>query len=479
MDNYEFDKPVSERARLFGRDAEWKAITRLLGSPQGGLGLIIGGARSGKTSFLLTLDHELQEALKHQQSPMAISYYTNLQELAQTLTGLESDVEGPDTYLKYAAGMDGLLNQLGLNHPRYADALVYEQRLKENLGERKFGDPPELKAARAKIIDELNKFALATLNRSFKEFCEEMNSPVAPSAPNQDENRVRSARFCADLITGLREKARERLQVCGINEEQLLYSRQQTTKEYLYSVYPLVHEACAKKLEKGKSIKLVFLIDDADWLIRQPWWLDFVGAMQIMFAPDSPLRDLVILLAGERSLNQVYEEGILDRLTPNLNILHNLSLEAVASILQEALAPREVSAEIAAGVHRQTGGHPYLSKLFADRLIEATTLDLVAMKQIVRDLGQNRMVHQHFEGWNKSCGEDGRSIYRLLLESGTKLTWREIRQNTKLAESTRLDALLDLLCCHGLVTKTVGDEEDYYQVAGELFARWFRDAVGV
>lgn len=61
-----------------------------------------------------------------------------------------------------------LLMRLGTAHPRYADALVYEQRLRENLAltERE-GDTETRRAERTAVIDQLNQLAGETLGVSF------------------------------------------------------------------------------------------------------------------------------------------------------------------------------------------------------------------------------------------------------------------------------------------------------------------------
>lgn len=52
----------------------------------------------------------------------------------------------------------------------YADALVYEQRLTENIANvRRYGDSGQRRCERAEIIDRLNQFSLKTLGVAFTE----------------------------------------------------------------------------------------------------------------------------------------------------------------------------------------------------------------------------------------------------------------------------------------------------------------------
>ena len=75
-----------------------------------------------------------------------------------------------DAFSSYERGLQNLLNQLGSDHPAYADALLYQQRLTENIQRaRRFGDTPSRRADRAEVIDQLNGLTLTTLDTSFND----------------------------------------------------------------------------------------------------------------------------------------------------------------------------------------------------------------------------------------------------------------------------------------------------------------------
>ena len=77
-----------------------------------------------------------------------------------------------DAFSAYEVGLRQLLEKLGRDHPRYAEALTYQQRLEENIGQTKrYGDTETRGATRAEIIDRLNELALAELGTSFNELC--------------------------------------------------------------------------------------------------------------------------------------------------------------------------------------------------------------------------------------------------------------------------------------------------------------------
>jgi hypothetical protein len=65
-----------------------------------------------------------------------------------------------DPFAVYEIGIQRLLTHLGQAHPRYAEALIYQQRLSENLAKaRQYGDTPELQHNRAVIIAAANMLA--------------------------------------------------------------------------------------------------------------------------------------------------------------------------------------------------------------------------------------------------------------------------------------------------------------------------------
>ncbi len=75
-----------------------------------------------------------------------------------------------DPYAHYLAGMRYLLHTLGPTHPQFKDALVFRQRLEENIGRaRLYGDNSDASSQRNEIIAYLNELALATCGMPFLE----------------------------------------------------------------------------------------------------------------------------------------------------------------------------------------------------------------------------------------------------------------------------------------------------------------------
>jgi hypothetical protein len=84
-----------------------------------------------------------------------------------------SQEDQADVYYPYEVGLDQLRGRIDRRDPRYLDLLVYEQRLKENIGKaRLYGDTSTLSADRSEIINRLNNLALSALNDSFNDLCD-------------------------------------------------------------------------------------------------------------------------------------------------------------------------------------------------------------------------------------------------------------------------------------------------------------------
>ncbi|HUM69070.1 MAG TPA: hypothetical protein PLK31_09515, partial [Chloroflexota bacterium] len=79
-----------------------------------------------------------------------------------------------DTFSSYEIGTQRLLAQMRQNHPRYLEALGYQDRLRDNIDRsRRFGDTGSRKADRAEIVEQLNELSLSVTSISFNELCKE------------------------------------------------------------------------------------------------------------------------------------------------------------------------------------------------------------------------------------------------------------------------------------------------------------------
>ncbi len=77
-----------------------------------------------------------------------------------------------DVYARYEVGLQRLLATMGPAHVHYAEALVFQTRLQENINRsRLYGDTSDTTAQRNEIIAHLNDLALAVCGVSFLELC--------------------------------------------------------------------------------------------------------------------------------------------------------------------------------------------------------------------------------------------------------------------------------------------------------------------
>ena len=110
-----------------------------------------------------------------------------------------------DPFASYEIGIETLLRRLGQEHPRYDEALTYEQRLRENIAyARSDGDNENRRSERSAILRQCNTLALETLNISFHELC-----PTASTLPAQERrNRSRMLQNVHDYwIKGVLEQS--------------------------------------------------------------------------------------------------------------------------------------------------------------------------------------------------------------------------------------------------------------------------------
>ncbi len=72
----------------------------------------------------------------------------------------------------YEQGLQQLLNRIPPHHDRYADLLLFQAQLTENLAKaHRYGETAELRADRSRIIEQLNHLSLDVVGQSFNSLC--------------------------------------------------------------------------------------------------------------------------------------------------------------------------------------------------------------------------------------------------------------------------------------------------------------------
>jgi len=75
-----------------------------------------------------------------------------------------------DLFARYERGLARLFDRLGVGHPLAGEALVYQQRLQENIDSaRRYSDTQELRAERSQMVEQLNRLAKEAIGSSFNE----------------------------------------------------------------------------------------------------------------------------------------------------------------------------------------------------------------------------------------------------------------------------------------------------------------------
>jgi hypothetical protein len=494
---YDYAHPVEQVNHLYGRQNDLETIRQIIRRPQGGLYLVIGGVRSGKTSLLRSVDSLYSQDLKRQrqaqfqgqtqpQVPAVLTCGFSLADELANLAAVESgpgsadDVAGPIRFNR--SRLYEMMNEfftleelrtlcfdLGVDFDQLAPQGTKASTTRELI----------LRLERdRRIRDLVEGCAKARPAVQWHTVLEEPGKGGFPSSgPALD--KWRAGELCERLIRGMREYARDKLDVCRIEWHELDYPAvADTPKRYVEQTLQKVRGACHDKLPTSR-LKPVLLMDDADALLQRPWHLEFLAAVQEALSQ----ADLILIMAGGQPL---YTAAGQDKAWRNLSQrqirLSSLNQEAFRALAEEPLGGGHLPEVFLSGVYRQTGGHPYLIKFFLQNvesraeLIASPTPDRLAAaaRKLVR---QEQELGQLFDEWTAACGETGRLVYRVLVEATGTLSRGDLAQRTAgWIQPGQLDSILDTLCYQGMVTRAVNGMETY-SVAGEMYSGWFRENI--
>lgn len=92
-----------------------------------------------------------------------------------------------DLFAPYSIALDTLLERLGSGHALFSDALLYQQRLQENIERtRRHGDNENRRSERSEIIESLNRLCLDVLSEDFNALARQAQVKLG-----QDDSRDR------------------------------------------------------------------------------------------------------------------------------------------------------------------------------------------------------------------------------------------------------------------------------------------------
>ena len=90
-----------------------------------------------------------------------------------------TEIAADDIFRSYREGLKQLLARLEQEHPRYPEGLVLQSRLLENIFQaQQYGDTETHRAARAQVLDALNRLTMEALGYSFNQLCGLSDSTV-------------------------------------------------------------------------------------------------------------------------------------------------------------------------------------------------------------------------------------------------------------------------------------------------------------
>ncbi len=136
---------------------------------------IIGPPGSGKTTLMKNISLAIATRSQHRQRkgiPKQLPVLLFLRYLAPAV----AHVQNNHRYAAYETALETLKIRLGLQHPRINEFHIYEQRLRENIYRRRFGDNDTLKSERNEVVTLLNELAMETVNTSFNDLIDQQHS---------------------------------------------------------------------------------------------------------------------------------------------------------------------------------------------------------------------------------------------------------------------------------------------------------------
>jgi len=165
---------------------------------------------------------------------------------------VDVSIHQSDVYSDYEAGLHHLLNRLGRNHSHYSEALVYQQRLIENIAQsRQYGDTSTRKAERTEIIHQLNEFLLSILGVSFAELCG-LGMPAERSRSDEARGRVKHLEHQDRIHESTDTGGQLHTDIPGTAQVFLSYARED--KAAVGSLYRRLSDAGFKPWMDGKDI---------------------------------------------------------------------------------------------------------------------------------------------------------------------------------------------------------------------------------
>lgn len=230
-----------------------------------------------------------------------------------------------------------------------------------------------------------------------------------------------------------------------------------------------------EELRKYHFEGVCFLLDGADFVVRQAWANDIWSYFRALKDTDTALIPFLgLILSGYRELKE-YQQRIN---SPLLNIAEVEWLAVLTESEVEKLVLHrsknekvQISSKVVTAIQKWAGCHPYLTQQMINAIFDNYREKEFTHKYLINKL-MSQHNHDFLVWWNKAQQADGCSdidhlVYDELVKQRSE-TVEGLVRNTNLAPG-EVQSALEVLAGTGIIRR-LNDEQ--YTIGARLFERW-------
>lgn len=176
--------------------------------------LVMTGATQSRKPELF---HGFIDKLQQQRETLRILIVADPAHPTVPLTHTSDVPPASDQYTAYETGLTQFLQRLDPTQTQYQEALVYQQRLTENLERsRRYGDNEINRTERAQVIEQLNRLAATMLGVSFNDLCQtSLSSPDRDASEQLTQKNLPPSPSAATLLATAMKADLERIGIAS------------------------------------------------------------------------------------------------------------------------------------------------------------------------------------------------------------------------------------------------------------------------
>lgn len=220
--------------------------------------------------------------------------------------------------------------------------------------------------------------------------------------------------------------------------------------------------------QKGVRFRLIVLLENCEWLVKQDWSINLYETLRYLLA-GRQTRSLikVVISSSHRFITQIQQNG-----SPLRELLHYHWLQAFNkfSIRQLVTMPTnfKLPLEIIEIIEGATGGHPYLIQYIMSNLLnlDIASVTQADVKQIIQNFPAAR---NSFAYWYEDLNKTSWEIYYIIAKTDHAIMEQEIRS---IFQGTPADLIyaIQALRYYGLITKK---KNGSYLISCQMYKEWF------